>query len=217
MRTIGFRTNVLFILAAAFGLLAALGRPWYAPAPADADRGRRHRRASTARSRASSVRLAREISATGGTTGWDAFTSTDTILVALLALAVVSAIGSLVPAIEQPCRELLRLVTLAMLGIVVVKLVNTPDAAGLVERRQGAWIALGVTGIMASSAATLYAAPLTRRKTRPEPRRVPAAPSAPPRSHAFDSRPYMPAGRPLASSGPRPRRAAGPGSQAGSR
>ena len=33
MRTIGFRSNVLFIIAAAAGLLAALGRPWYAKAP----------------------------------------------------------------------------------------------------------------------------------------------------------------------------------------
>ena len=67
---------------------------------------------------------------------------------------------------------MLRLVTLAMLGIVVVKLVNTPDAIGLVERRQGAWIALGVTGIMASSAWTLYAAPLDPPQARPEPRRL---------------------------------------------
>ena len=167
MRTIGYRTNVLFILAAAFGLLAALGRPWYASAPAALGRGVRHRRDATGPVEASFLRLGREVTATDGTTGWDAFTSTDTILVALLAVAVVTAIGSLVPAIEQPCRELLRLVTLAMLGIVVVKLVNTPDAIGLVERRQGAWIALGVTGIMASSASTLYAAPLTRRKTGP--------------------------------------------------
>ena len=69
----------------------------------------------------------------------------------------------MIAGVEQPCREILRLVTLAMLGIVVVKLANTPDGVGLVERRQGAWIALGVTGIMASSAATLYNAPLTRR------------------------------------------------------
>ena len=103
-----------------------------------------------------------------------------------------TAIGSLVPATEQPCRELLRLATLAMLGIVVVKLVNTPDAAGLVERRQGAWIALGVTGIMASSAAALYAAPLTRRKTGPSLAEYQQHQTAPPRSTVFDSGPYVP-------------------------
>ena len=31
MRTIGFRSNILFAIAAAFGVIAALGRPWYGP------------------------------------------------------------------------------------------------------------------------------------------------------------------------------------------
>ena len=190
MRNIGYRTNVLFILAAAFGLLAALGRPWYATAPASLGEEARIGE-MTGPVEASFARLAREVTASDGAQGWDAFTSTDTILVALLAVAVVTAVGSLWSGIEQPCRELLRLVTLAMLGIVVVKLVNTPDAIGLVERRQGAWIALGVTGIMASSASTLYSAKLTRRRSSPglidyNPNVV-----APPRSHAFDT-PYVP-------------------------
>jgi hypothetical protein len=190
MRTIGIRSNVLFIIAAAVGLLAALGRPWYAPAqgqlPSETGVGNVQGPVETFFSR-----LAREISTTGGTKGWDAFTTTDTILAALVAVAVVTAIGAVVPPIEQPCRELLRLVTLAMLGIVVVKLVNTPDAHGLVERRQGAWIALGVTGIMASSAATLYAAPLTRRKTGRTLNEFQPHLVAPPRTGAFDA-PYVP-------------------------
>jgi len=190
MRTIGYRSNVLFILAAAFGLLAALGQPWYASAPASLGEEARigEMRGPV---EASFARLSREVTARDGAQGWDAFTSTDTILVALLAVAIVTAVGSLWAGIEQPCRELLRLVTLAMLGIVVVKLVNTPDTIGLVERRQGAWIALGVTGIMASSASTLYSAKLTRRKSNPglidyNPNLV-----APPRSTAFDT-PYTP-------------------------
>jgi hypothetical protein len=191
MRAIGFRTNILFILAAAFGLLAALGRPWYARASPllidDSGIG-------SARSPVEDfvVRISREVSATGGTKGWDAFTSTDTALTALVLVAVVSALGALAPAIEQPCRELLRLVTLAMLGIVVVKLVNTPDGIGLVERRQGAWIALGVTGIMASSASTLYAAPLTRRKSGSSLNEYQPHVVAPARSTAFDSGSYVP-------------------------
>jgi hypothetical protein len=188
MRAIGYRTNVLFILAAAFGLLAALGRPWYASAPAtlgdEARIGEIHGPVE-----ASFLRLGREITATDGVRGWDAFTSTDSILVALVVIAVVSAIGSLSPGIEQPCRELLRLVTLGMLGIVIVKLVNTPNHIGLVERRQGAWIALGVTGIMASSAAALYAAKLTRRRTGPPLSEYQPHLVAPPRSTAFDTTP----------------------------
>jgi hypothetical protein len=184
MRTIGFRSNVLFIIAAAFGLLASLGRPWYASAPpatlAETGVGE-----IQGPSGGVFLQLAREFTAEGGTKGWDVFTSTDTILVALVAVAVVSAIGALVPGIERPAREVLRLVALAMLGIVVVKLVNTPDAVGLVERRQGAWIALGVTGVMASSAMTLYGAPLARRKqNRPLYDSPPMVPVE--RSHAFD-------------------------------
>ena len=136
MRTIGFRSNVLFIIASAFGLLAALGRPWYAPAPVptaeEANIGDVQGPVENF-----FLRLGREFGNDNGTKGWDAFTSTDMILAALAVIAIVTAIGALTPGVEQPAREVLRIVTLAMLGIVVVKLVNTPDHAGLVERRQG--------------------------------------------------------------------------------
>jgi hypothetical protein len=193
MRTIGFRSNVLFILASAFGLLAALGRPWYAPAPValaeEANIGDVNGPVE-----GFFLRITREVSTAGGTKGWDAFTSTDTILAALVLIAAVTALGTLVAGIEQPCREILRLATLAVLGIVVVKLVNTPDGLGLVERRQGAWIALGVAGIMASSASTLYSAPLTRRHSGPSLNEYQPHLVAPPRSNAFDSpsEPYVP-------------------------
>jgi hypothetical protein len=107
----------------------------------------------------------------------------------LVAIAVVTALGTLIVGIEQPCREVLRIVTLAMLGIVVVKLANTPDSVGLVERRQGAWIALGVTGIMATSATTLYNAPLHRKKKTRSLYQVPPSMAVPERSHVFDSPP----------------------------
>jgi hypothetical protein len=186
MRTIGYRSNVLFILAAAFGLVAALGRPWYGATPVaravePANIGKVNLPVESFFSQ-----LWREISAADGVKGWDVFTSTDRILVGLLAIAVISALAALVPGIERGAREVVRLVTLAMLGIVVVKLVNTPDGAGLAERRQGAWIALGVTGIMASSAWTLYAAPLARRTQGRSLVEKPPI-EAPARSHVFDS------------------------------
>jgi hypothetical protein len=186
MRTIGFRSNVLFIIAAAVGLLAALGRPWYAKTPALTPEEIRIGDVQGPVEQFFS-RLAREFSTASGTTGWDAFQTTDTILVALVVVAIVTALGTMLPAVEQPAREVLRLVTLAMLGIVVVKLANTPDSAGLVERRQGAWIALGVTGIMASSAATLYNAPLTRRQKGRSLYEAPPMHVAPERSHVFDT------------------------------
>ena len=136
------------------------------------------------------MRLSREITASDGSRAGTRSPAPTRSSSCSLAVAVVTAVGSLSPAIEQPCREILRLVTLAMLGIVIVKLVNTPDSIGLVERRQGAWIALGVTGIMASSAATLYAAKLTRRKVGPSLNEYQPHLVAPPRSTAFERAPH---------------------------
>ena len=157
MRTIGFRSNVLFIVAAAFGLLAVARSAVVrrrSPAHAEETRiGDVHgpveaffpRLAARVHDRAAGRRLGcvhdhghdpgrarrgRRASARSG--------------------------RCIARRSSSPARELLRLATLAMLGIVVVKLANTPDAVGLVERRQGAGSPLGVTGIMASSAATLY-------------------------------------------------------------
>ncbi len=188
MRTIGFRSNVLFIIAAAAGLLAALGRPWYARSPV---RTAEEARIGDVQGPVEQFfsRLAREFTSEDGTTGWAAFHTTDTILAVLVAIAVVTALGTLIAGIEQPCREVLRLVTLAMLGIVVVKLANTPDSVGLIERRQGAWIALGVTGIMASSATTICNAPLRRKKKTQSLYQVPPSLAVPQRSHVFDSPP----------------------------
>jgi hypothetical protein len=188
MRTIGFRSNVLFVIAAAAGLIASLGRPWYAHAPVQTAEQVRIGDVQGPVEQFFS-RLAREFTNEGGTSGWVAFHSTDTILAVLVGIAIVTALGSMVTVIEQPCRELLRLVTLGALGIVVVKLANTPDNVGLVERRQGAWIALGVTGIMASSAWTLYSAPLRRKKHVRSLYEAPPALFVPERSHVFDSPP----------------------------
>jgi hypothetical protein len=185
MRTIGFRSNVLFIIAAAVGLLASLDRPWYARTPAITPEEAKIGNVQGPVEQFFS-RLAREFSTDTGTTGWHAFHTTDTILTVLAVIAVLTALGTLVPAIQQPCREVLRLATFAILGIVVVKLANTPDSAGLVERRQGAWIALGVAGIMASSANTIYNAPLVRKK-RKLVYETPPGLIIPERSHVFDA------------------------------
>ena len=224
MRTIGFRSNVLFIFAAAFGLLAALGRP--------GTRTRRCRRRR--RSRIGDVngpveeffsRLAREFTSEVGDDrlgrlpqhGHDPGRARGD-------RGRQRARHADRPPSSSRAARCCGSSTLAMLGIVVVKLVNTPDAAGLVERRQGAWIALGVTGIMASSADDALqraAAPAASR-----PALVPDA-AAPCRALARHARdvfdPPGPNARGVAdrrprSSSARPRRpAAGPGSPAGSR
>jgi len=176
MRTIGFRSQIVFVIAAAAGLLAALGRPWYAPAfvarAEEARIGEVHGPVE-----GFFARLGRELTESDGVTGWATLTTGDLVLTSLAALSVVSALLTLVPAIEQPAREILRIAALAMLGVVVVKLVNVPE--NMPERRQGVWIALGVTGIMVSSAMTICAAPLTRRRRGPSLTEVTPAPPVP--------------------------------------
>lgn len=166
MRALSCRSNVLFIIAACAGLLASLGRSWYAPAAVQ----------TAEEARIGDVngpiegffsRLLRELSSADGVTGWAAFTTTDTLLCGLVALTVVSALATMVPSAETVARELTRAAALAILGVVVVKLAHVPDVAGLAERRQGAWIALGVSGIAASSAFTLASAPVRRRHSGP--------------------------------------------------
>ena len=67
MRTIGFRSNVLFAIAAAFGVIAALGRPWYGP-PAAATEAEMEDLLSG---------IGRAFSVNDGTSGWAALETAD--------------------------------------------------------------------------------------------------------------------------------------------
>jgi hypothetical protein len=165
MRTLGFRSNVLFVIASSMGLLAALGRHWYAPglAPTTIE-GDPLVGEVQGPVEGFFSRLAREFTATDGTTGWHVFTTTDLVICGLVAVIVVTALAVMVPALQAVASEVLRFAALALLGIVAAKIANVPDDMGLAERRQGAWIALGVTGIAVSSAFSLCAAPARRRR-----------------------------------------------------
>lgn len=168
MHTIGFRSNVLFVIAASVGLIASLGRAWYGPAvavaPSDGDP-----RIGDVPGPVESFfsRLAREFTESGGTTGWNALTTTDIMISGLVIVMILCALAVMVPALQVVAREVLRIAAMALLGIVVVKLVQIPDGLGLAERRQGAWIALGVTGIATSSAFSVCSAPLRRPSRGP--------------------------------------------------
>lgn len=166
MHTLGFRSNVLFVIAASIGLVASLGRAWYGPAvpPTPADGVA----TMPGPVEAFFSRLAREFTETGGTTGWDALTTTDIMICVLVPIVVATALAvMLVPALQVVAREVLRAAALALLGVVVVKLVQIPDGLGLAERRQGAWIALGVTGIATSCTFAICSAPLRRPRRGP--------------------------------------------------
>ena len=76
MRTIGFRSNILFAIAAAFGVVASLGRPWYGRAPASARLEHRVGELPNQMEEFFSG-IGRAFSDSDGTTGWAALHTAD--------------------------------------------------------------------------------------------------------------------------------------------
>jgi hypothetical protein len=184
MRTLGFRTHILLVVAAATGVIAALGKPWYAPAPSAAETSAATLGGSTDGIRGSLERL---VTDPAGTTGWDALGVWGTVLAALGAMTAVGALCCLVPSAQGVARELLRYGGLACFALVAWKVLDHPGDG--LELRIGAAVA-GVAALVAcTSGSAVASAPLRRRQRAaaayaPAPAPVPAqygnAGSAPP-------------------------------------
>src|SRR5437764_1249906 len=101
MRTLGFRTHILLALAAAGGLVASLGLPWYGRPAATATAsigsdGPMERTLAT---------VGRAVSSTAGAPGWDALGSLATPLAVTAGLAGLMALLCLVPEAQGIARE----------------------------------------------------------------------------------------------------------------
>jgi hypothetical protein len=155
MRTLGFRTHVLLALAAAAGVVAALARPWYAPAastPAAGDLdGPLYTLTDT---------VNRWIGDTAGTTGWDALGVWGTALAGFAALTGAGAFGCLVPALQGVAREALRYGSLGCLGIAAWKLLDSPGPNAALEPRHGVFVAALAAAIAVVSGSAVASAPL---------------------------------------------------------
>jgi hypothetical protein len=154
MRTIGFRSNILFAIAAAFGVIAALGRPWYGPSATPTD----------ARMEDLFGGIGRAFTESGGTTGWAALQTADTLLVGLAVGTVLLLVLALVQSLQIHVQMLARWSALATFGVVAVKLIDEPGANGLSEPRHGLLIALASAAVLVASAMTVAAAPQRRRR-----------------------------------------------------
>jgi hypothetical protein len=158
MRTLGFRTHALLALAAAAGVVAALARPWYAPAipvqeSADLD-GPLYTLTDT---------ISRWMGETTGTTGWDALGPWGTALAAAAALTALGAFGCLVPSLQGVAREALRYGSLACLAIAAWKLFDSPGPNAALEPRHGAFVAALAAAVAVTAASAVAAAPLRSR------------------------------------------------------
>ncbi len=166
MRTIGFRTNVLFAIAAAFGVIAALGKPWYGPsAPA-----------SDAEMEDLFGGVARIVTKPDGTPGWEALQTADQLIAGLAVGTVALLILTLLPTLQQHLQPLARWGALATVGVLLYTLVDGPGTAARAEPRQGLLLALAASLVLRASAWTVAEAP-ARRRVAPKTYTPPPAPA----------------------------------------
>jgi hypothetical protein len=153
MRTIGFRSNILFAIAAAFGVVAALGRPWYGPSASPTD----------ARMEDLFEGVGRAFTESGGTTGWDALQTADSLIAGLAVGTALLLVLTLIPPLQVHVQALARWTGLATFVVVAVKLIDEPGANALNEPRHGAFVALAAAAVLVASSLTVAAAPRRRR------------------------------------------------------
>jgi hypothetical protein len=154
MRTIGFRSTILVAIAAAFGVVAALGRPWYGMAPADAPAGDMERLFSG---------IGRAFSETGGTSGWIALETADRTIAGLAFVTASLLLLTLYPSVQLQVQALARWTGLATFGLVLFKLLDEPGVNRATEPRYGLLVALGSAAVLLASASTLAGAPPPKR------------------------------------------------------
>jgi len=163
MRTLGFRTHALLAAAAAVGVIAALAEPWYAPAPQAVASDGTAVGSMQGPVEGLAAGMQRWITESAGSSGWDALGTWGTVLAVCAGLTAIGALGCLVPSLQGIAREALRYGALAMFGIALWKLIDTPGPNAAMEPRLGAFIAVGAALIAVSSGSAVAAAPLKRR------------------------------------------------------
>jgi hypothetical protein len=165
MRPIGFRSNILFAIAAACGVIAALSRPWYGPSVPP----------TGARMEDLWTTIGRVLADPDGTDGWAALHTADKLLAGLAVATVGLLVVALVPGLQRHVQALARWCALATVAVVLVKLIDGADGAGMSEPRNGAFLALAASLVLLASAWTVAAAP-SRRHTPPKSYTPPPAP-----------------------------------------
>ena len=153
MRTIGFRSNILFAIAAAFGIVAALGRPWYGRAADPTD----------ARMEDLFNGIGRAFTEAGGTTGWDALGTADSVIAGLAVGTVALLVLALLPAVQRHVQALARWTAIATFGVVLVKLIDEPGSNAYNEPRLGVFLALAASVVLVASSLSVAAAPSRKR------------------------------------------------------
>jgi hypothetical protein len=159
MRTLGFRTHVMLVVAGAIGVLAALGRPWYAPAPPPPPdnsgvfevHGPLH---------ATLNAMHRWLTDGSGMSGWDALGTSGQVLAAAAVIAACCALGCFVAPVQ-------RVVSFLVAGIAVWRAVDSPGPNDALELRLGALIGVACSVMIWVCAQGVASAPSRKRVTPP--------------------------------------------------
>ena len=161
MRTLSTTSKLLAFVAAALGVVASLGLPWFAPSPAAEEK-----RAGLTRINEPTEKffgaVERWVTASDGVSAHDRFAGADVALMALAALAVAAAALAALGG-EQPGRWIMQIAALAIVGLVAVKLVQGAATDELVEVRHGAVLAVACGSVMVLTAAHVAQQKLRRK------------------------------------------------------
>jgi hypothetical protein len=84
----------------------------------------------------------------GSLTAWEAFEVVEVLLGSLAVIALVIALGELLPDLEYVERRWLPAVVLAVAVLVAAEIIDPPPAAGGEDAANGAWIAFGSALVM---------------------------------------------------------------------
>ena len=161
MRTIGFRSNILFAIAAACGVIASLGRPWYARTPGVPGAQETGELPTQMESFLSGI--GRAFGQQDGMTGWAALHTADQIIAGLAVVTALFLVLALVTAIQRHVQDLARWTALATFAVVLVKLIDEPGSNRLHEPRYGVLVALGCAAVLVACTMTVASAPVRRR------------------------------------------------------
>jgi hypothetical protein len=176
MRTLGFRTHVLFALAAAAGLVLTLSRPWFGAAPPKAPDTTADIGDINGPLTGFSDGVQRWLTNSDGASGWHALDHWALAITAMAAIAAAGLVMLMMPAMQQLGRDLVRYASLAAFGIVVWKLLSPPGGHESIELRNGALAGLAFSLILMATGSAAASAPL--RKKVPQRTFVPPAPPA---------------------------------------
>jgi hypothetical protein len=179
MRTHGFRTHVLLVLAGAAVLIGSLSRPWYAKAPLPPPTDQTNDIGDVNGPLYGFFHgLERWVSNPDGISGWHALGTVGTAVAGLAMLAALCALGTSSPALQGVMRDPLRWSAMAVAALVAWRVLDPPGSNDLWELRHGAFVGAFAAAMLFAGAMPVASAPRRRRVPAPvyTPAQVPVAP-----------------------------------------